>query len=130
MTLFDTDVCIEILRGNEVIIQRREKQNDTVAVSFMTVGELYYGASKSEQPEKNNELVEQLLLTLEVVQSDADIMKRFGEIKASLAKRNEILADADIIIGATALEKCEKLITGNVQHFKRIENLRIENWTK
>lgn len=39
-----------------------------------------------------------------------------------------ILIDTDIIIGVTVLEKCYKIITGNVKHFKRIDGLEIENW--
>ncbi len=130
MILLDTDVCIEILRGNEKVIDKRKEYNDSIAISFMTIGELYFGAEKSDFKEKNNILIEEFLLTVDIIESDIDIMKRFGEIKANLRKKNEILTDADIIIGSTALEKCEKLITGNIEHFKRIENLRIENWIK
>jgi tRNA(fMet)-specific endonuclease VapC len=130
MILLDTDICIEILRGNKKIIEKRKDYNDSVAISFMTIGELYYGAEKSEFRKKNNILIEEFLLTVDIIESDLDIMKRFGEIKAKLRIKNEILADADIIIGSTAIEKCEKLITGNIDHFKRIENLRIENWIK
>ena len=39
-----------------------------------------------------------------------------------------MLPDADILIASTALTKCSMLITGNVKHFDRFENLKIENW--
>jgi predicted nucleic acid-binding protein len=130
MILLDTDVCIEILRGNKKVLEKRKEYNGSIAISFMTIGELYYGAEKSEFKEKNNILIEEFLLTIEIIESDMDIMKRFGEIKAILKRNNELLADADIIIGATAIEKCKKLITGNIDHFIRIDNLRIENWIK
>jgi tRNA(fMet)-specific endonuclease VapC len=130
MILLDTDVCIEILRGNKKVIEKRKEYNDSMVISFMTIGELYYGAEKSDFKEKNNILIEEFLLTVDVIESDLDIMKRFGEIKAKLRRKNEILTDSDIIIGSTAIEKCEKLITGNIEHFKRIDNLRIENWIK
>ena len=32
------------------------------------------------------------------------------------------LPDADILIAATAYEKADKLITGNLKHFKRFPN--------
>jgi predicted nucleic acid-binding protein len=47
-----------------------------------------------------------------------------------LGKAGNILADADIFIGATAIVRCSMLITGNVNHFRRIEELRIENWIR
>lgn len=129
MILLDTDICIEILRGNKKVIERRKQYNDLIGISFMTIGELYYGAEKSEYREKNMSLIEEFLLTVEIVNSDFEIMRRFGEIKAALQKRNELLADADILIGATSLERCEKLVSGNINHFERIDGLRIENWT-
>lgn len=41
-----------------------------------------------------------------------------------------MLLDADVLIASTALTKCSKLITGNIKHFNRFENLVIENWIK
>jgi tRNA(fMet)-specific endonuclease VapC len=130
MILLDTDVCIEILRGNKKVIEKRKQYNEIICISFMTAAELFYGAEKSNNKENNYSLVEEFLLTVEIIESDIEIMKRFGEIKARLFKMNEIITDADLLIGSTALEKCEKLITGNIEHFKRIENLRIENWIR
>ena len=74
--------------------------------------------------------VEKFLLTVKIIQSDFDIMRKFGIIKSKLARKNQILADADIIIAATSISKCEKLITGNFEHFKRIDGLKIENWIR
>ncbi len=59
MILLDTDVCIEILRGNERAIENRELQPEATAVSFFTIGELYYGARKSGRIEHNTHLVEE-----------------------------------------------------------------------
>ena len=130
MILLDTDICIEILRGNKKVISRREKENDTIAISFLTVGELYYGAYKSTYPEKNIVLVEKFVLSVDVLQSNRHIMKQFGELKARLIKAGTSLPDADIIIAATSLSKCKKLITGNTSHFNKIDELKLENWSK
>ena len=128
MILLDTDICIHMLRGNEKIIDERRKYPDQVAVSFMTVAELYYGAEKSANTLKNRSLIEQFLLTLAVIHSDNQIMQRFGTLKAELESLSKPLADADLLIAATALEKCNLLVTGNVKHFKRIEDLALANW--
>ena len=62
--------------------------------------------------------------------SDLEILIKFGKLKAFLGKAGNTLSDADIFIAATAIVKCNMLITGNVNHFKRIEELRIENWIR
>ena len=130
MILLDTDTCIEILRGNQHVIDKRLETDDRVALSFMTIGELYYGAEKSKYRMKNKHLVDEFILSIDVINSDMEISQRFGEIKATLELNGFPLADADILIAATCLAKCKKLITGNIKHFDRIDNLTIENWIR
>jgi len=128
--LLDTDICIELLRGNAKVIDKRQDYREKVAISFMSVAELFYGAEKSDNAGKNFRLIEEFLLTIEIIHSDLEILRKFGGLKAILGSAGNILADADIFIAATTLAKCNMLITGNVNHFKRIEELRIENWIR
>ncbi len=128
MILIDTDICIELLNGNKHILRKREQCESMIGISFMSVAELYYGAEKSSDPNRNITIIEELLLSLEIVHTDIAILKRFGVIKAYLQKNGVSLADADVLIAATTLERCEKLITGNTKHFDRIPGLSIENW--
>ena len=128
MILLDTDICIEILRKNEKVISSREKFNDDIGISFISVGELYYGAERSAKPENNIRLIEEFLITINIIHSDIDIMIKFGELKAYLKNNNILLSDADLLIAATTFIKAERLITGNVRHFERFPNLSIENW--
>ena len=130
MILLDTDICIELLRGNFNVIERRQGYDEKVAISFMTVGELFYGAEKSNNKGKNTNLIVEFLLTVDIIHSDLEILIKFGQLKALLGKAGNILPDADIFIAATATVKCNMLITGNVNHFKRIDELRIENWIR
>ena len=130
MILLDTDVCVEILRGNKKVIQKRAEYPGEVAISFMTVAELYYGAENSQNPVENKTLVEKFTMTVGIVHSDVPILKRFGELKAGLKKKSVLIPDADLFIGATSLEKSEALVTGNAKHFERIDGLKIENWIR
>lgn len=128
MILLDTDICIELLKGNRRILQGRARHDDPVGVCFMTIAELYYGAEKSSEPGSNFAAIEKLLLSLEVVQTDLSILRRFGRIKAALQKEGAPLADADVLIAAATLEKADRLITGNSRHFNRIPGLVLEDW--
>ena len=130
MILLDTDVCIEILHKNEEVINRRKKENSASAISFMTVAELYYGASKSNRVSANNEIIDEFLLTIQIIHSDVAILRSYGQLKARLEIDGVSLADADLLIAATAIAKCEKLITGNIKHYSRITQLAIEDWIR
>ena len=73
MILLDTDICIEILRKNKNVIKKRAQYDDTTAISFMSIAELYYGAAKSQNPPKNHQLINEFLLKIETVHTDGDI---------------------------------------------------------
>ena len=96
----------------------------------MTIGELYYGSAKSPSPERNNSLIEEFLLTVEIIQMDISISKRFGYLKVTLQTRGIALPDADIFIAATAYEKADLLVSGNTAHFERFPDLSVENWIR
>ena len=129
MIILDTDTCVELLRGNERVIERRSLNDDSVGVSFMTAAELYYGAARSAKPAQNRHAVDAFLLSLPVVESDNAIAKQFGQLKAALRRESLLLADADLFIAATTLVHGTLLVTGNARHFERVHGLRIENWT-
>ena len=101
-----------------------------IQTCFMTVAELFYGAEKSNYKPKNLGLVEEFILSIDVINTDFDILRKFGELKAKLSDQHLLLPDADILTAATALTKCTKLITGNVKHFSRFDALVIENWAR
>lgn len=128
MILLDTDICIEILRGNKTVIEKYKYYDERVAISFMTTGELFYGAEKSKYKEKNKNIVDEFLLSIDIINTDTEILKKFGELKFYLSVNNIMLPDADILIASTALTKCTKLITGNIRRYNRFENLVIDNW--
>jgi predicted nucleic acid-binding protein len=129
MILLDTDTCINIIKKNQFAINKANKEK--LAVSFMSIGELLYGISKATY--KKQEKITALNIFLSsttIIDSDNEIMQKFGELKTNLYQRSMLVPDADILIAATALSKCSKLITGNIKHFDRFENLIIENWIR
>lgn len=130
MRLLDTDTCIELLRGNRRVLQRSAITDDTVATSWISAAELYYGAAKSVTPAKNHALVTRFLATLPVIGLDSAAAQLFGEQKAALEGSGKKLADADLFIAAIARARGAILVTGNQRHYARIEGLALENWIR
>lgn len=128
MILIDTDICIEILHKNQQVIDKRSRYDEGVAVCFMSIGELFYGAARSSDPGKNSTLIEEFLLSVDVIQTDLSILKRYGRLKGDLRDRGLLLPDADILFAATACEKARLLATGNTGHFERFPVLQVEDW--
>jgi len=128
--ILDTDVCVELLRGNTRILERRASLREEVATTWITVGELHYGAAKSAYPEHNRASVAGLVATLPVLDLDELSARIFGEAKALLEKRGERLADADLFIGAIAAAHRAIVVTGNSRHLGRIPGVLTEDWLR
>lgn len=128
MILLDTNVCIGILRADQSVLAAYARNRGNVAISAMTVGELFFGAEKSQSHERNRQLVEQFVAVMPIVQTDNGIMCRFGVEKARLQAAGTPLEDADILIAATALSLAAPLATGNTRHFSRFPDLELSNW--
>lgn len=128
MILMDTNVCVAILRGNKTVLANYLCHAGNVAVPFMTVGELHFGAAKSDRPRQNATLVREFLSVVPVLHSTDEIMARFGTLKAELNRTGKPVEDADVLIAATALTMNVPLATGNEKHMSRFHGLEIQNW--
>ncbi len=129
--LFDTDAISELLRPRPAIAYvkwimkvAREEQ----FTSAVVIGELYKGAYRSRDRERHLTNIEQRVLpAVTVLPYDTSIAKVFGKIRAHLEEIGTILPDADIQIAATAIGHNLELITGNLRHFSRISDLKLNN---
>ena len=129
--LFDTDAISELLRPHPAIAYvkwimkvAREEQ----FTSAVVIGELYKGAYRSQDWERHLTNIEQRVLpAVTVLPYDISIAKVFGKIRAHLEEIGTILPDADIQIAATAIGHNLELITGNLRHFSRISDLKLNN---
>lgn len=130
MRLLDTDTCVEILRGNQGVCERRAATRDEVATTWITAAELYYGAAKSKAPAHNGALARAFLDSLPILGPDAAAVRIFGEAKALLERKGKRLADADLFIGAVAVAHRATVVTGNLRHYERIPGILIEDWIR
>lgn len=128
--LLDTDIIIYWL--NDAVPNIRNKintiANDEIYISSITVAELYFGAYYSSQVIKNIELLNEFSSELNILNLDTECGKIFGKIKADLKKEGKIINDSDLFIASIAISNKVRLVTNNDKHFKRIEELHIENW--
>lgn len=130
MRVLDTDVCVEILRGNPTVLQRRLQTLDTVATSWVTAAELFYGAAKSAHPDQMSSAVRGFLATLDILGLDEHSAAHFGRLKAGLEASGQRLADADLLIASICLAHRATIATGNIRHYDRVPELSSEDWIR
>jgi tRNA(fMet)-specific endonuclease VapC len=129
--VLDTDTCIGLLRGRADLLSRRAGEPSEVVVTTWVTGcELFFGAERSSNPAGNAASVLRFLSTLKVLSLDAASAQLFGEVKARLRARGNVVADADLMIAAIALARGATVVTGNRRHFSRVPGLEIEDWLR
>ena len=127
--LLDTNIVIYVLkRRPKEVLEIFNRNASRMAISSITLSELIYGAEKSQNVDKNLEAIEEFVSHLDVLPYDAKASQHYGQIKAALEKRGEIIGENDIHIAAHAISQGLILVTNNLQEFKRVPNLARENW--
>jgi tRNA(fMet)-specific endonuclease VapC len=134
MYLFDTDIVSNLVkkRPSPYLIERlRLIPQEEQYISSITIGEIVYGAYKSDQKEKHlTQLKDKLIPLVQLIPFDEKEAVTYGEIRSILEKSGTLLNDTDLMIAATAVANNLVLITGKEKHFSVIKNLQVENWLK
>lgn len=129
--LLDTDTFIYLLkRDPRVEANLRAVGAHVVALSVITVAEVLHGAYYSANPTDSLRETRALINQFTVVSLDEAIADLFGQIKTTLRRSGQILADFDVLIGATAIATGRVLVSNNMQHFRRLQPLGLSliNW--
>lgn len=128
--LLDTNVCIYVIREHPAEVLRRFEEYTVgdIAVSSITVAELYFGARKSRRPAQNERALEQFLLPLEITEFGREAAAVYGKIRAALERRSAPIGPLDTLIAAHAVSLSLTLVTNNVHEFERVPELALDNW--
>lgn len=94
-----------------------------LAVSFVTVAELYEGALRARWGRKRRETLEAALGRYVVVPSSLELCRRWAVVR--YGRRREPIAVDDAWIAATALVHDCPLLTHNPADFRGITGLRV-----
>ena len=122
MILCDTNIIIEILKGDEKTIKIIESIGlENLAISSVTVMELYFGSFNKRELNK----IKKHLKALNIVHFDKDISELAICMIESYGKSHG-LQIPDAIIAATALSFKMKLFTLNLKDFKYIDGLKLQ----
>jgi len=129
--MLDTNICMYIIKQKpkDVIERFRQAQVSEIGVSSITLSELEYGVMKSAKPEQNKLALAQFVAPIEISAYDDVAAQHYGKIRARLERQGTPIGSLDMLIAAHALSINSVLITNNESEFKRVSNLKIENWS-
>ena len=129
--LLDSDICIYIMRRSSPALTRRlDRLAPQCALSTVVYGELCFGESASARRTEAAAHIAALLETIQVLPLPLEAARHYGNIRARLEKVGQPIGGNDTWIAAHALAENLTLVTNNEREFRRVQDLRVENWTK
>jgi tRNA(fMet)-specific endonuclease VapC len=128
--LIDTDVLIDALHGTRDTLHTLQTLAvEGVALSLITVAELYEGAFHESTPEQRLAEARQFIRGYTRLDLSDQICEEFGRQRATLRRQGQRIPDMDLLIAATAITHDLTLVTRNTRHFSRIPDLKLYQGT-
>ena len=96
-------------------------------LSQTALGELYAGAYRSMNPEKNLRQIEVLLEAVAVLSPDQTTAHHYGQLSSKLSQSGRLIPHNDLWIAALAMQ-CDLPLATLDRHFERVPDLKVELW--
>jgi tRNA(fMet)-specific endonuclease VapC len=124
--LLDTNAIIAFQRKDSVL-NNVLKNYQASFIPIIAVGELYFGAYKSQRVQENRQAIDEFLVDRILLYPDKDTADIYGHVKQSLQGKGRPIPENDIWIAAIALQQDLVLITKD-GHFREVDNLKFRGW--
>lgn len=129
--LLDTNICIFLLRGKYDVDKKIDSVGlENCAISEITVAELKYGATlgKKMNIQSRNQNLDEFFNNIKILPM-YDAIDLYAEEKSRLRLNGTPSDDDfDLLIGCTSIVNNLTLVTDNTDDFKRIKDIKMENW--
>jgi tRNA(fMet)-specific endonuclease VapC len=126
--LLDTNAIVHMMKLREPLVSRaRAADPSTLAVTTITLAELWYGTARSQRPRRTRAEQDAALAPFRILHFDADAADRYASVRARLAVAGQLIGDRDLMIAAIALANRLTVITSNIGEFTRLPELKVED---
>ena len=129
--LLDTNMVIYVMKRRPIEVLSQFNDNaGRMALSAITLSELYHGAEKSAKVAQNLEVVEEFASLVQVLAYGPKASQHYGAIRSQLEKVGQPIGVNDLHIAAHARSEGLVVVTNNTSEFSRIPGLMVENWVQ
>ena len=124
--ILDTNVVSYLMKGGRLAeAYEPHVRNRLLAITFVTVGELYYGAEKRDWGERKRRALEASLRNFLVIPYDHEIALCYGRLVAERDRRGRPISPNDAWIAACTVRHGVPLVTHNAKDFEDITALQV-----
>ena len=124
--ILDTNIVSYLMRGGrEAEAYVPHIQGKLLAISFITVGEMYYGAENRNWGEEKRKKLETTLRNFVVIPYDHEIARCYGRLVAERKRSGRPISPNDAWIAACTIRHGVPLVTHNAKDFEGITSLTV-----
>ena len=127
--LLDTNILSELVKNPQGTVAQKiaEIGDHKVCTSIIVASEIRFGVEK-RQSKKLSKQVESILSAIEILSLNSPADKHYAKLRSYLEKLGTPIGPNDMLIAAHALSLDLMLVSANVKEFRRVPELRTENW--
>ncbi len=126
----DTNAWIRFLNPGENLLKEKLLSADPAIIRLCSIvkAELYYGAVNSSRSAENLNLLEALFARFTSLPFDDAAARKYGEVRFLLSRQGKLIGPNDLLIASIAVVHKATVITHNTREFKRVDDLKVEDW--
>jgi tRNA(fMet)-specific endonuclease VapC len=127
--MLDTNIISDLIKNPKGKTAKRIASvgQDNICTSVIVSAELRYGCAKKGS-KRLLKAVEDLLGEIEILPFDVPADSEYGGIRSKLENAGKPIGANDLLIAAHASAVDATIVTANVDEFRRVHGLRVENW--
>jgi tRNA(fMet)-specific endonuclease VapC len=122
----DTNIVIALVDG-DLAVREQIATADEIFIPCPVLGELFFGAFRSSQPEKNVSRIDDLARSFVVLSIDEGTAKIYGRLQNELRAKGTPIPMNDVWIAALASQWNATVVTRD-DHFSQLSGIVSERW--
>lgn len=124
--ILDTNIVSYLMKGGPLAeAYASHVEGRLLAIAFITVGEMYFGAESKNWGEQKRRELETTLRNFVVIPYDQEIARCYGRLMAERKRNGQPIDPNDAWIAACAARHAVPLVTHNAKDFEGISTLTV-----
>jgi tRNA(fMet)-specific endonuclease VapC len=129
MYVLDTNTLIYFFKGSGGVSRHLLAKNPKdIAIPSIVLFELEVGIAKSVSPQKRRLQLQELASVVQVLPFSDKEARIAASHRVELEKKGLMIGPYNMLIAAVALSNKGTLVTHNINEFKRIKGIQLEDW--
>ena len=127
--MLDTNVISDLMKNPRGKAAKRIARigEGNICTSIIVAAELRYGCAKKGS-DRLLKSVEDLLAEIDVLPFESPADAEYGNIRSELENAGKPIGANDLLIAAHAMAVNATVVTANIDEFRRVRGLKVENW--